>query len=234
MEPSPTVTKRAAVAGRPPMDLLYALLVPEKTVTPCHLARCVSTLRKSPSEGRGHGQRDIPCSGGGCRYVQRDESIPGFLASDFERTRQADRLVRPVVLFVDDDDLLLASFRRQLRETPFDVFTATSAEEAQRILASTPVQVIVSDERMPGGSGTELLRAVRERYPSVVRIALTGEADIDRATRLIDQGEVYRFLTKPIERSELLRTLERALAMKQIADEGDRVRQSISRKSPPT
>ncbi|HXX68967.1 MAG TPA: response regulator [Polyangiaceae bacterium] len=141
--------------------------------------------------------------------------------------------MNPIVLFVDDDQALLAGIRRLLQHTPFDVLIAHSVDEAQRILASAAVQVIVSDERMPGGSGTELLQWVRERYPHVVRIALTGESNVERAARLIEQGEVYRFLSKPIDRAELLRTLERALAMRHFAEEQNRVRQSMPRKSAP-
>ena len=141
--------------------------------------------------------------------------------------------MKPVVLFVDDEASVLEGFARVLRGSPFEVLTTTSTDRAMQILATTAVQVVVSDERMPGMSGTEFLRGVRRRYPGVVRIALTGESDIARTTRLIEEGELYRFLVKPIGRAELLRTLERAVGVRQVAEEADRIRHAVAEKPLP-
>lgn len=101
------------------------------------------------------------------------------------------------VLFVDDEPNVLASIRRQLRKT-VDIHTADSGDEALRLLAELgPVAVVVSDMRMPGMSGAELLTRVRERYPDTVRMILSGQADLESTIAAVNEGHIYRFLTKP-------------------------------------
>jgi two-component system probable response regulator PhcQ len=133
--------------------------------------------------------------------------------------------MRPIVLFVDDEQDILEGIKRALRGALFEVVTATSASRAMQVFATTAVDVVVCDERMPGVSGTEFLHQVRRSHPDVVRIALTGESDLDRMTRLIRDGELYRFLSKPLDRSELLRTLDGAIGVRLRAQESARLRQ---------
>jgi DNA-binding NtrC family response regulator len=133
--------------------------------------------------------------------------------------------MRPIVLFVDDEQDILEGIKRALRGAPFDVVTATSASGAIQVFATTAVDVVVCDERMPGVSGTEFLQQVRRSHPDVVRIALTGESDLEKTTRLIHDGELYRFLSKPLDRSELLRTLDGAIGVRLRAQESARLRQ---------
>ncbi|MBN8280678.1 MAG: response regulator [Gammaproteobacteria bacterium] len=107
------------------------------------------------------------------------------------------------VLFVDDEPNVLASIRRQLRNV-VDVHTAGSGDEALRLLAELgPVAVVVSDMRMPGMSGAELLTRVREQWPSTVRMILSGQADLESTIAAVNEGNVYRFLTKPCSREAL-------------------------------
>jgi two-component system, probable response regulator PhcQ len=131
---------------------------------------------------------------------------------------------KPVVLFVDDEPALLESITLALRRGPFETITAASARDAMKLLETTPVDIVVSDERMPGMSGTEFLSRVRQSHPYVVRIALTGESDLGRTAQFIRHGEVYWMLSKPVQREELLRTLERAMGVKRLAEEGARLR----------
>ncbi|MBL8199586.1 MAG: response regulator [Chromatiales bacterium] len=101
------------------------------------------------------------------------------------------------VLFVDDEPNVLASIRRQLRKSA-DVHTATSGDEALRILDDLdPVALVVSDMRMPGMTGAELLTRVRELYPATVRMILSGQADLESAISAVNDGHIFRFLTKP-------------------------------------
>src|SRR5579859_3275386 len=81
---------------------------------------------------------------------------------------------KPLVLCVDDDGAVLASLRRLFRGEPYDVITTASAAQALACLRRHPVSVIISDERMPGTSGSELLAEVRERWPWIGRIILTS------------------------------------------------------------
>jgi len=119
----------------------------------------------------------------------------------------------PRILLVDDDRNFLRALARSLR--PFrhewEVVTAPGGTEALELLGSKAVDVVVSDERMPGIGGAELLARVRERHPDTVRILLSGQCDLDAAARAINEAEVYRFLRKPCPPEELVATLRGAL-----------------------
>jgi FixJ family two-component response regulator len=103
------------------------------------------------------------------------------------------------LLLLDDEENVLSSLKRLLRQDNYRVFTATSVHAAFEILASHKVGVIVSDQRMPQVTGVEFLRRVRELYPDSVRMILSGYTDLDSITEAINQGAVYRFLMKPWE-----------------------------------
>src|SRR5262245_6978899 len=118
---------------------------------------------------------------------------------------------RPGVLFVDDEVNILKSLARLFRADGLRIFTASSAPEALALLATEPIQVVVSDQRMPGTTGAKLLAQVRERWPDVARILLTGYAEIQVAIEAINQGEIFRLLTKPWNDSELRATVRQAL-----------------------
>jgi putative nucleotidyltransferase with HDIG domain len=115
------------------------------------------------------------------------------------------------VLFVDDEVNILKSLVRLFRADSVRVFTASSAAEALALLGSEPIQVVVSDQRMPGTTGAKLLAQVRERWPEIARILLTGYAEIQVAVEAINQGEIFRLLTKPWNDLELRATVRRAL-----------------------
>ena len=99
---------------------------------------------------------------------------------------------RPTVLLVDDEESILNSLRRLLREQPYDVLLATSSEQALAIMAEKPVDLIVSDARMPGMDGAALLARVYSLYPDTTRILLTGYADLETIVKAINQGHVHR------------------------------------------
>lgn len=115
------------------------------------------------------------------------------------------------ILLVDDEPKLLQSLARSLRGQPYEVVTARSGEEALQILKSHHVDLIVSDERMPGMQGSELVTWVATHLPDVTRIILTGQASIPAAMRAINDGRIYRFLTKPITAVDLAMTITTAL-----------------------
>lgn len=109
----------------------------------------------------------------------------------------------PPVLLVDDEVAILDGLRRQLRKS-FTVHTATGGAEALELLKSEPISVVVSDMRMPHMDGATFLSQVRSLYPSVVRILLTGQADTQAAITAVNEGQIYRFLTKPCPPEVLL------------------------------
>ena len=106
------------------------------------------------------------------------------------------------VLYVDDEQTNLFSFKASFRRD-FNVFTANSGEDALKLMETEKIHVIVSDQRMPGMTGIELLQHVKVKYPEPIRILLTGYADINAVIDAINKGEVYRYVTKPWNTDEL-------------------------------
>ncbi|HEV3438245.1 MAG TPA: HD domain-containing phosphohydrolase [Gemmata sp.] len=116
------------------------------------------------------------------------------------------------ILFVDDEPNVLAAHERQLRKR-YTVETATSGEAGLAALAGRgPFAVIVSDLRMAGLDGVQFLARASERYPESVRILLTGYADIQHAMEAVNQGRLFRFLTKPCPQDTLCGALDAAIA----------------------
>jgi len=115
------------------------------------------------------------------------------------------------ILLVDDDINILDGYRRALcRE--FHVETANGGEAALRLVAEAgPYAVVVSDMRMPGMDGVQLLSAIKARSPNTVRIILTGQADMASAISAINEGAIFRFLNKPCAKEAMARTLTAAL-----------------------
>jgi len=101
------------------------------------------------------------------------------------------------ILFVDDEANVLSALRRSLRKEPYNLFFAESPEEAMTILENDHIDLVVSDHLMPSTDGLTFLKLVRDLYPDVIRIILTGAADVRLAIEAINEGEVFRFLTKP-------------------------------------
>lgn len=107
------------------------------------------------------------------------------------------------ILLVDDEVNILNSLRRALHGENHIVLTAGNAAEALNILQTTPVDLIISDVGMPGMNGLELLSVVKERHSNVARIVLTANNEAATVIKAVNEGEVYRFLTKPWDNEEL-------------------------------
>lgn len=117
------------------------------------------------------------------------------------------------ILFVDDEPHVLQSIQRQFRKR-FTLETASGGEEALQILKNNgPFAIIVSDMRMPGMNGVELLSRVKDLYPDTVRMMLTGNADQETAIEAVNTGHIFRFLTKPCRPALFITSL--ALAQRQ-------------------
>ena len=101
------------------------------------------------------------------------------------------------VLFVDDEEKLLKSLKRGLLDEPYEILFANSGKEALEILQQSQVHVIVTDMRMPEMGGLELLRTVKEEYPHIIRMVLSGYTQVTTLLTAINQGEIFRFITKP-------------------------------------
>jgi DNA-binding NtrC family response regulator len=136
------------------------------------------------------------------------------------------------VLLVDDDPRLLGALRRALRHEPYELLVAETADAALWVLASAPVDVLVTDERMPGMSGVEFLARVRADHPHVVSMMLTGHASVETAIRAINAGEVYRLFTKPCDASELAVAIRQALQLRTLIRQSRRLLETVRRQSP--
>jgi response regulator RpfG family c-di-GMP phosphodiesterase len=121
----------------------------------------------------------------------------------------------PPILLVDDEVAILDGLRRQLRKR-FTVHTANSGAEALEVLKTEQVAVVVSDMRMPQMDGAALLSRVRQLYPNVVRILLTGQSDTQSAITAVNEGQIYRFLTKPCPPEVLLEELGSAVELNRL------------------
>ena len=114
------------------------------------------------------------------------------------------------VLYVDDEPQNLLTFRYAL-EDRFSVLTAESGSQALDVLSKQEVAVLVCDQRMPGMSGVEVCARARDLRPDVARIIMTAYADLQAAVDAINQGHVFRYLTKPWRADELTSVLDQAV-----------------------
>ena len=123
------------------------------------------------------------------------------------------------LLLVDDEPNLTSALVRSLDRSQFEIFTADSAQQGLMILAGHDIDVVVSDERMPGMTGSQFLSEVRKKWPSTIRMILSGQADLEAAVRAINEGEVYRFLLKPCHPKELQMTILQGLQHKKLVEQ---------------
>jgi signal transduction histidine kinase len=134
------------------------------------------------------------------------------------------------LLVVDDEADLVHSIQDLLR-FDYRVLGATRAAEGLRIMEREPVQVVMTDQRMPEMTGVEFLRRLRDSYPDVVRLLFTAYADIKAVTDAINQGSVYRYITKPFEPQELQAVLRQAVEHYDLVTERKRLLAELQEKN---
>jgi len=115
------------------------------------------------------------------------------------------------VLCLDDEENILNSLKRLLRNEDYTLLTTSIGEEALDLLAKNDIQLILADQRMPGMSGTEFFARVKDRYPDVIRIILTGYTEVDAITESINRGHIYKFFLKPWNDENLKLEIQKAL-----------------------
>ena len=113
------------------------------------------------------------------------------------------------ILYVDDEENNLISFKANFR-IRYNVYTAISGQLALELLASTPISVIITDQRMPEMTGVAFLEKVCELYPDTIRILLTGYSDISAVIEAVNKGKIFHYLNKPWNEEELDETIQRA------------------------
>jgi DNA-binding NtrC family response regulator len=114
------------------------------------------------------------------------------------------------ILIVDDEPANLRTLARLFRED-YEVLTAASGDDALALLGQHDVALLITDQRMPGMTGIELLKKTVPLRPRMVRIILTGYTDVDALVEAINCGQVYRYVAKPWDNEELRLTVKRAL-----------------------
>ncbi|MHC4241857.1 MAG: response regulator [Planctomycetota bacterium] len=130
------------------------------------------------------------------------------------------------VLFVDDDEIILRSLERGLLDELYIQLFAKSGQEALEILKKEEVHVIVTDMRMPGMDGVELLKIVKETYPHIVMIVLSGFTDMSIFQTEFNQGEIFEFVPKPWELEiDLKKVVRNAIDHYNLQNECDTVKQ---------
>ncbi len=147
--------------------------------------------------------------------IHSGQTLPGHLLRMHRRPR--------TLLLVDDEPNILSALRRLLRGTGYQILTAGSGPEGLDVLATQHVDVIVSDQRMPGMTGVDFLRTVKQLYPETVRIVLSGFTELQAVTSAVNEGAIYKFLTKPWDDAQLREHIAEAFAYKEMVDENRRL-----------
>ncbi|PON11792.1 two-component system response regulator, partial [Candidatus Entotheonella serta] len=142
-----------------------------------------------------------------------------------EATLQSETSAPPTVLVLDDEPKVLSGLKRALRKEPYELLCATTADEALAILHERSIDVVISDQDMPGMTGTVFLAKVRESYPSTCWFMLTGKATLDVALQAINDDAVRQFFTKPCDSATLAQSIRNILREKDLEQALERARQ---------
>ncbi|HEY6871886.1 MAG TPA: ATPase, T2SS/T4P/T4SS family [Geobacteraceae bacterium] len=129
------------------------------------------------------------------------------------------------LLFVDDEEGVLSAMRRIFMEENYRLLTALNVDKALAIMAAEKVHLVVSDHRMPGKSGAEFLKEIKERWPETIRIMLTGHADVNSIMGAVKDGAVYKFITKPWNDEDLRLTVSLALQQYMLMQENRKLKE---------
>jgi response regulator RpfG family c-di-GMP phosphodiesterase len=164
------------------------------------------------------------------RPLPRDE-FERLLASDPRLPLVTAEARHRTLLLVDDEAGIVAAIQRMLRREGYRIVTAHSAAEGLQRLTEVEVDVILSDQRMPGMTGVEFLRRAKEMYPETVRMVLSGFTELQSITDAINEGAIYKFLTKPWIDEQLRAHIAEAFRHKEMADENRRLTQELQRKN---
>lgn len=127
------------------------------------------------------------------------------------------------LLFIDDESNILSALKRLFRPLGYNILTAESGAEALALLEKEHVDLVISDMRMPQMNGAEVLEQVRNRWPDVVRILLTGYADLTSTIAAINRGEIFRYISKPWDDNDIVLIVRDALERRELLAEKERL-----------
>jgi response regulator RpfG family c-di-GMP phosphodiesterase len=123
----------------------------------------------------------------------------------------SEEITPPTLLFVDDEAGILSALRRLFRPHGYRIFIAEGGAAGLAVLEKEQIDLVISDMRMPEMDGATFLKEVRGRWPNVMRILLTGYADITSTVAAINQGEIYRYISKPWDDNEIISIVAEAI-----------------------
>ena len=132
------------------------------------------------------------------------------------------------VLYLDDEEHNLTAFRAAFRRD-FQVHVTTVPSEAVRLLQEHPIEVVISDQKMPEISGVEFFEMIMADHPNPVRMLLTGHADIDAVIDAINKGRIYKYISKPWNEGELKRLVQEASELFRARKRSSKLNESYSR-----
>jgi len=127
------------------------------------------------------------------------------------------------LLFVDDEDNILSSLKRLFRSQGYELYFSGSAANGLQILQQRPIDLVVSDMRMPEMDGAEFLSRVAEQWPDTMRILLTGQADLSATIKAINNGQIYYYISKPWDDNDIKLVIRQALEHKFLEEERRRL-----------
>jgi CheY-like chemotaxis protein len=154
--------------------------------------------------------------------VHDEQGVPGTAALAADAGQRAAASPRTLLL-VDDEPNILASLKRLLRRDGYHILTAGSGQEGLDVLDSHAVDVIVSDQRMPGMLGADFLRKAKLLCPQTIRIMLSGYTELQAVTDAVNEGAIFKFLTKPWDDHQLREHIAEAFRLKGIDDDNVRL-----------
>jgi DNA-binding NtrC family response regulator len=135
---------------------------------------------------------------------------------------------KTTIVYLDDEEHNLRSFKANLRRE-YNVLTTTSIDEAFKFMEHENLKVVVSDQRMPKMTGVEFFRKIKSSHPYPIRILLTGYSDIEAVVAAINEGEVYRYISKPWDTNSMRTTLKQAIEIFDLRKENERLVEELKR-----
>src|SRR3990167_1938013 len=166
----------------------------------------------------------------GSLFLNRSDS-PESKGSPEPEAPEPQALVPYELLFIDDEANVLSALKRVFRQENYRIRTAQDARTALQMLAEQPCHLLITDYKMPGMSGADLLREVRQNYPDTIRILLTGQADTDAVMAAIKEGAVYKFILKPWNDDDLRVTVALGLEQYELRRENAQLKEGQEKQS---
>jgi len=131
------------------------------------------------------------------------------------------------LLIIDDEPGILAALHRTLRLENYEILTASNSPDALNLMATHPVDVVLTDLRLADMNGVEFLRKIKVIYPDTVRMVLSGFTEVNSILKAVNEGVIYRFITKPWEPEDLRNQLRDAFQQRELHRENKRLREQV-------